>query len=114
MTAVLSVIAGSNLSLTSAPNPASVSGTGAGPAVSTGNTNATAVGGVGPYTYLWSRTDTNPGSWNINSPTSPITGFTAVGLVSPSTVFATFSVTVTDSIGSNFTSQNVGAGVSRS
>jgi hypothetical protein len=69
---------------------------------------ATPVGGVGPYTYLWSRTDGGSHAWNITSPTSNITGFsTTVGTNTEQT--ATFKCTVTDATGMAVDSGTVNA-----
>lgn len=90
------------------PTPASVSGFYRGSSnlpqnISTGACAAVVSGGAGALSYAWTRTDSGPDSWTINSPTGSSTGFTATGVASGVDASATFKVTVTDAAGTKAT-----------
>lgn len=76
-------------------SPSSVSGLDDGGAPTTDATTATPTGAVGSVTYSWARTS---GDGSPGSPTSATTTFTAYP-GAPGTVYGTFRVTATDSLG---------------
>lgn len=65
--------------------------------ITTSSVGCSATGGKSPYTFLWSRTDSDPASWVIVSPTNQDTAFRAASVGSGVTRTATFKCTVTDS-----------------
>jgi hypothetical protein len=86
---------------TTAPSAANVygsvlSGAGTPIDITTNLVSAVVSGGVGPFTYLWTRTDAGPDTWTINSSTSSSTSFTATGVDAGTSAYATFTCTVTD------------------
>lgn len=94
-----------SLSTTSVSGSSAHSTTGA---VITSSVTATPVGGVGPFTYSWARTDGPLADWAIASPTSATTSFTCT-LASGDSETATFACTITDHTGATSTSANVTA-----
>lgn len=85
--------------LSASASPGSVSGTssGSGPTdTTTSATTASPTGGLGPYTYSWTRISGEPTA-AVNSPTMATTTFTAT--ITPGTQVATFEVTITDAFG---------------
>lgn len=69
---------------------------------------ATPTGGVAPYTYAWSLTD-SLGSWNIDTSSSASSYMTAVNLAPGADANASMQCMVTDSIGSTALSNVVSA-----
>jgi hypothetical protein len=86
--------------------------TGISVAVQTGEVTATPSGGVEPYTYLWTRTDSALGTWSITAPTSPATRFFGGNCGPGDALNATFHCTVTDAAGNTAVSGDVAAYVS--
>lgn len=84
------------LTLDYKPNVSGIRTGTTGATVTTGPAYATPVGGVGPYSYLWT---VDNGSIGIGSPTSSTTQFTAYVPLN-STITATATVTCTDANGS--------------
>jgi hypothetical protein len=80
-------------------------------AIQTFSVDAIPDGGAAPYDCLWTRTDSNPGTWTINSPTSPTTNFTGGNAGPGDTLTATFHCTVTDSAGNTAVTSDVTATV---
>ena len=78
-------------------------------AVTTEIAGAIPSGGTAPYTYLWTRTDANPESWNIIAPTSNGTAFRSNAVGVGDTNLATFICTVTDSRGNSVASITINA-----
>lgn len=64
--------------------------------VSTNSVSAIVTGGSSPYSYLWERTDANPESWSILTPTSSSTSFRGLNVGPGEAPSATFKCTVTD------------------
>jgi hypothetical protein len=64
--------------------------------ITTASVNAIVAGGVGPFTYAWSRTDGGPDTWTILSPTSAATSFKATGVPSGVQAIGSFECVVTD------------------
>lgn len=73
---------------------------------------ATPVGGVSPYSYLWSVVSAPSGDWTITTPTVQTTRFACAEVDGGESYTATFKCTVTDGTGSVVASNNVEAAVS--
>ncbi len=108
----------SSMTATAAPDTVSGIGNSSGTVlVVTTNVTAAPVGGVSPWTVLWTRTDADPQSWTINSPTAFNTTFQTA--VDPGTSsVATFVATITDAVGAvavtnevTVTCTNLGGGI---
>lgn len=65
--------------------------------VQTGTITASAVGGVPPYTYAWSKIAGDAITSNVSA--GPTVFFTAFSFTAPENFNADFSVVVTDSVG---------------
>ena len=65
--------------------------------VTTSSVTCNTTGGIGAVSYQWVRTDADPASWVIVSPTSQTTAFRAVSVASGVDQFASFRCDVTDS-----------------
>jgi len=83
-------------------SPSGVYGGGSTQSISTGSTTASANGAVGAVTWKWVRTS---GVGSIGASTSATTNFTATGMVPYVTVYGTFQVTGTDSLGRTATAE---------
>lgn len=77
--------------------------------ITVGTFTATGAGGVAPYTYAWTRTDAEPETWVINSPTAAATSMTAEAIDQFLGRNATFICTVTDANGNEADSNEVTA-----
>ena len=78
--------------------PSTTSGTGPNPTtgLSSGSVTASAVGGIGAYTYTWTLVSSSHPSAAITAPTSATTAFTCdIGIYE----FATFRCTVDNGVG---------------
>lgn len=85
--------------------------TGISVAIQTSEVTAIPSGGVEPYTYLWVRTDANPGTWSITAATSATTRFFGGNCGPGDELDATFHCTVTDAAGNSAVSDTVSAHV---
>lgn len=56
-------------------------------------------GGLAPLSYLWTRIDSNPGTWTIGTPTASATNLTANSVGNGNDAEADFQVLVTDAAG---------------
>ncbi|MEM9600675.1 MAG: hypothetical protein AAF926_06605 [Pseudomonadota bacterium] len=81
-------------------SPSGVTKFGTGAAQSTSTVTATVTGGIGPFTYSWTRAS---GSTKISaiSPSAASTAFQSSGLSPGESAVATFIVTVTDTATGN-------------
>lgn len=69
---------------------------------------ATPTGGLGTYSYLWTKVSGSSG-WSIESPTSPTTRFSCAALGPGVDDTAVFKCTVTDGFATSADSNNVNA-----
>jgi hypothetical protein len=85
--------------VTATASPSTCMASGFGPiTLTTNTTTVTAVGGIPPYTYLWTLSGASGPTITITNPTGATTAFTAhVG--AGATAVAAATCTVTDSIG---------------
>lgn len=86
-------------SATATPNSVSGSYNGSSAAaqnITTGPTIASAVGGVAPFTYLWTQVDVSPYTWTISASTSATTTFTGVAIDDGVSSSVNFKCTITD------------------
>ena len=67
--------------------------------ITTNSVTATAVGGTGPYSYAWTRTDGGADAWTISTASAATTSFRASAVPPSDTHTATFICTVTDANG---------------
>ena len=65
--------------------------------VTTSSVTCNTTGGIGAVSYQWVRTDADPATWVIVSPTSQNTAFRAVSVPSGTDQLASFRCDVTDS-----------------
>lgn len=100
----------SAMTVVAAPDP--VTGSGIAINITTNAATATPTGGIGPYTYLWTKVSGD--AISINSATSATTTFTGSGMASPEERDAIFICTVTDTAtGLAVASNSIGATVQR-
>lgn len=83
--------------MTASASPTSLSKVGVASSQTTLSTTVTPVGGVAPYTYVWTKVEGN--TLTVDSPTAATTTFSATGLLQGENRDATYRCTVTDSTG---------------